>query len=42
LHAAQVSLETGGKVETDLCGNLCMSGPKQRVYKVIDDGEHVW
>ncbi len=38
----QMSLETGSKVDTDLSGSLCASAPKQRTYRVIDDGEYLW
>lgn len=38
----QISLETGGRIDKDLCGDLCTTAPKQRVHQVIDDSEHLW
>ncbi|CAL8468768.1 g8309 [Coccomyxa elongata] len=41
-HNHKISLESGGRIDTDLCGELCTSAPKQRVHQVIDDSEHLW
>ncbi len=38
----QISLGTGGHVDTDLQGQVCSSAPKQRIYDVIDDTEYLW
>ena len=39
---AQISLETGGQLDTDLHGQVCSSAHKQRIYNVIDDTEYLW
>ncbi len=41
-EVVQISLDTGGRIDKDLCGDLCTTAPKQRVHQVIDDSEHLW
>lgn len=42
-HRYKIDIETGKKVDTDLCGNMCAStDQKQRVYKVACDDEFIW
>ena len=42
LAAPQINLRTGGHIASDLCGNRCEHGGKQRIHTVYEDDGWIW
>ena len=40
--APQINLHTGGHIASDLCGNRCEHGGKQRIHTVYEDDGWIW